>query len=75
MQSAMNVAPGTSVRGILFEDAWQQADAIFAWLTAAEGRFCVNNPRGDENARHELTRRFAQQGHPLWSSLTRPSVV
>ncbi|MBL1073324.1 hypothetical protein JK358_02830 [Nocardia sp. 2] len=44
-------------------------------LTAAEGRFCVNNPRGDENARHELTRRFAQQGHPLWSSLTRPSVV
>ncbi|MEU1208863.1 hypothetical protein [Nocardia sp. NPDC005825] len=44
-------------------------------LTAAEGRFCVNNAIGDDNARHELARRFAEQGRPLWSSLGRPSVV
>ncbi len=44
-------------------------------LTAAEGRFCVNNSIGDDNARRELARRFAEQGHPLWSSLSRPSVV
>ncbi|GAB0106493.1 hypothetical protein JMUB6875_54790 [Nocardia sp. JMUB6875] len=44
-------------------------------LTAAEGRFCVNNSIGDDNARRELARRFAEQGRPLWSSLSRPSVV
>lgn len=44
-------------------------------LTAAEGRFCVDNTIGDNNARHELARRFAEQGRPLWSSLSRPSVV
>ncbi|QLY31138.1 hypothetical protein [Nocardia huaxiensis] len=44
-------------------------------LTAAEGRFCVDNSMGDDNARRELARRFTEQGHPLWSSLTRPSVV
>ncbi|WP_194893020.1 hypothetical protein [Catenulispora pinisilvae] len=44
-------------------------------LTVAEGRFCVNNTIGDENARGELARRFAEQDHPLWSSLKRPSVL
>ncbi|SUA77088.1 Uncharacterised protein [Nocardia otitidiscaviarum] len=44
-------------------------------LTAAEGRFCVNNAIGDDIARRELARRFAEQGRPLWSSLSRPSVV
>ncbi|MGX1806302.1 hypothetical protein ACWIGI_11355 [Nocardia sp. NPDC055321] len=44
-------------------------------LTAAEGRFCVDNDLGDADARHELARRFADQGNPLWSSLNRPSVA
>ncbi len=44
-------------------------------LTVAEGRFCVNNSMGDGEARHELARRFAEQGGVLRSGLTRPSVV
>lgn len=44
-------------------------------LTVAEGRFCVNNSMGDADARHELARRFAEQGDVLRSSINRPSVV
>ncbi|WP_282783477.1 MULTISPECIES: hypothetical protein [unclassified Nocardia] len=44
-------------------------------LTAAEGRFCVDNRMGDDEARRELARRFAAQGQTLWSSLSRPSVI
>ncbi|MRH86214.1 hypothetical protein GFY24_01820 [Nocardia sp. SYP-A9097] len=44
-------------------------------LTVPEGRFCVNNSMGDADARHELARRFAEQGGVLRSSISRPSVV
>lgn len=44
-------------------------------LTAAEAAFCIEGGRGDGSARTELVTRFAAQGHVLWSSLYRPSVV
>ncbi|WP_156094679.1 hypothetical protein [Nocardia lijiangensis] len=44
-------------------------------LTIAETAFCVSGTSGVTDARTEIANRLAAQGDPLWSSLTRPSVV
>ncbi|WP_157107607.1 hypothetical protein [Nocardia amikacinitolerans] len=44
-------------------------------LTLAETAFCVSGASGVTDARAEIANRLVAQGDPLWSSLTRPSVV
>ncbi|MGV9614026.1 hypothetical protein [Nocardia xishanensis] len=44
-------------------------------LTVAETAFSVSGASGVTDARAEIVNRLVAQGDPLWSSLTRPSVV